>query len=95
MQLQADKGDKSSAALGPKSFTHSPPTIFCRFDETGNAWRCECTFTIVGKDGMVLDSGTAPANLRRLPLQGMEMVGQPLTEVPVWVPLQREATPAL
>jgi len=63
-------------------------------DETGDAWTCECTFTVVGADGTVLDSGSAPASGRRLPLQGMDLVGQALDEVPVWAPLQPEATPA-
>ncbi len=61
-------------------------------DATGNAWACECTFTVVGADGTVLDSGSAPANARRLPVQGMDLVGQALAEVPVWVPVTA-ATP--
>ena len=28
-------------------------------DETGDAWTCDCTFTVVGADGTVLDSGSA------------------------------------
>ena len=63
-------------------------------DETGDAWTCACTFTVVGADGTVLDSGSAPANGRRLPLQGEDQVGQPLAEVQAWVPLQPESTPA-
>lgn len=55
-------------------------------DATGDAWTCECTFTVVSAAGMVLDSSSAPANARRLPVQGMDLVGQTLTEVPVWVP---------
>jgi hypothetical protein len=53
-------------------------------DETGDAWTCECTFTLVGADGAVLDSGSAPASGRRLPLQGVDMIGQPMTEIPNW-----------
>ncbi len=63
-------------------------------DETGDAWTCECTFTVVDADGTVLDSGSAPANARRLPLQGMDLVGSPLSEVPVWIPVAPGATPA-
>lgn len=63
-------------------------------DETGDAWTCDCTFTMVGADGTVLDSGSAPASARRLPLQAMDMVGSPLSEVPVWIPVAPEATPA-
>ena len=75
--------------VGRYIIVRGPHTV----DETGDAWTCQCTFTVVSADGTVLDSGDAPASGRRLPLQGMEMVGQPLTEVPVWVPLQPEATP--
>lgn len=63
-------------------------------DETGDAWTCECTFTVVGADGTVLDSGSAPASARRLPLQGMDMVGSPLAEMPIWAPVMPEATPS-
>ena len=77
------------AGVGRYVIVRGPHTV----DETGDAWTCECTFTVVGADGTVLDSGSAPASGRRLPLQGMDMVGQPLDEVPVWVPLQPEATP--
>jgi hypothetical protein len=62
-------------------------------DATGDGWTCECTFTVVGADGTVLDSGDAPASGRRLPLQGQDQVGSPLTEVPAWVPVLPEATP--
>ena len=64
-------------------------------DETGNSWTCDdCTFTVVSADGTVLDSGTAPASATRLPVQGPEAVGTPLTEVPTWMPAQpMEATP--
>lgn len=65
-------------------------------DETGNRWTCDdCSFTVVSADGMVLDSGTAPAAASRLPVQGPEAVGTPLTEVPTWVPAPpMDATPA-
>jgi hypothetical protein len=76
--------------VGRYVIVRGPHTV----DETGDAWTCECTFTVVGADGTVLDSGSAPASGRRLPLQGKDMVGQALAEVPVWVPLQPEATPA-
>jgi hypothetical protein len=75
--------------VGGYVIVRGPHTV----DETGDAWTCECTFTVVSADGTVLDSGSAPASGQRLPLQGMDLVGQPLTEVPVWVPLQPEATP--
>ncbi len=63
-------------------------------DESGNAWTCACTFTVVGADGTVLDSGDAPASAVRLPVQGPEAVGTSLSEVPVWMPIQPDATPA-
>jgi hypothetical protein len=63
-------------------------------DETGDAWTCDCTFTIVGADGAVRDSGSAPASGTRLPLQGMDLVGSPLPEVPIWTPVISESTPA-
>jgi len=63
-------------------------------DATGDAWTCECTFTVVGADGTVLDSGLAPASAQRLPLQGPEAVGTALSEVPTWTPLMPDgATP--
>lgn len=55
-----------------------------RVDASGEAWTCACTFTVVGADGRVLDSGDAPASARRMPLQGPEMAGQPLGEFPAW-----------
>jgi hypothetical protein len=55
-------------------------------DETGDAWTCECTFTVVGADGTVLDSGVAPASARRLPLEGVEMAGSPLAGLAPWTP---------
>ena len=75
--------------VGRYVIVRGPHTV----DETGDAWTCECTFTVVGADGTVLDSGSAPASGRRLPLQGMDMVGQALAEVPVWIPVMPEATP--
>jgi hypothetical protein len=74
--------------IGRYVIVRGPHTV----DETGDAWTCECTFTVVSADGTVLDSGSAPASGRRLPLQGMEMVGQALAEVPVWIPVTA-ATP--
>jgi hypothetical protein len=74
--------------VGRYVIVRGPHTV----DETGDAWTCECTFTVVGADGTVLDSGSAPASARRLPLQGMDLVGQPLAEVPVWIPVMA-ATP--
>jgi hypothetical protein len=64
-------------------------------DETGARWTCDdCTYTVVNSDGEVLDSGTAPASATRMPVQGPEAVGTPLSEVPVWMPMPpAEATP--
>lgn len=53
-------------------------------DATGDAWTCECTVTVVAADGAVLDSLVDPASAERLPIQGPEMAGDPLAEVPVW-----------
>jgi hypothetical protein len=74
--------------VGRYIIVRGPHTV----DETGDAWTCECTFTVVSADGTVLDSGPAPASARRLPLQGMEEMGQPLAEVPIWSPVTA-ATP--
>lgn len=63
-------------------------------DATGDAWTCACTFTVVGADGTVLDSGDAPASARRLRVQGPEMVGMALAEVPTWTSALVAATPA-
>jgi hypothetical protein len=63
-------------------------------DESGDAWTCDCTFTIVGADGNLLDSGRAPATGTRLPLQGVDMMGQPLAEVPTWKSALAVATPS-
>jgi hypothetical protein len=64
-------------------------------DDTGNRWTCDdCSFTVVAADGTVLDSGTAPASAVRLPMQGPDMVGTPLSEMPTWTPLQPEGIPA-
>ena len=76
--------------VGGYIIVRGPHTV----DESGDAWTCECTFTVVSADGTVLDSGDAPASGRRLPLQGRDQVGSPLAEVPVWVPVMAEATPA-
>lgn len=63
-------------------------------DETGNRWTCDdCAYTVVGADGTVLDSGTAPASAVRMPVQGPDDVGNPLEEVPAWMPVQPDATP--
>lgn len=63
-------------------------------DASGDAWTCDCTFTVVGADGTVLDSGVAPASGRRLPLEGVDMAGKPLAEIQTWAPALAEATPA-
>lgn len=77
------------AGIGSYIVVRGPHTV----DATGNTWTCECTFTVVGADGKVLDSGSAPASGHRLPLQGTDLVGQAVMEVPVWVPVM-DATPA-
>jgi hypothetical protein len=63
-------------------------------DATGDTWNCDCTFTVVGADGTVLDSGSAPASGHRIPVQGVDMAGQGLSEMPVWAPAMADATPA-
>ena len=62
-------------------------------EATGDTWTCDCTFTIVGADGTVLDSGSAPARAHRIPVQGVDMAGQGLTEMPIWAPIVVDATP--
>jgi len=82
----SDSGGEGSYVL-----VRGPHTV----DASGDAWTCACTFTLVAADGTVLDSGDAPANARRLPLQGPEAVGTALEEVPVWTPVMPDAaTPA-
>jgi hypothetical protein len=61
-------------------------------DETGNAWTCDCTFTIVAPDGSVVTSGTATAHATRLPIEMADAAGMPLAGFPTWTPA--EATPA-
>ena len=63
-------------------------------DETGDAWTCECTVTIVGADGAVRDAIRTQATGSRIPIQGPEMIGTPLDEVFTWTPPQPMATPA-
>lgn len=63
-------------------------------DATGDAWTCDCTFTVIGSDGTVLDSGSAPASGHRIPVQGVDMAGQGLPGMPVWAPALADATPA-
>ncbi|MCA9863589.1 MAG: hypothetical protein R2853_15860 [Thermomicrobiales bacterium] len=64
-------------------------------DESGNAWTCPCTFTVVSPDGTVLASGSATAHATRLPVETADAVGQTLPGVPVWTPAApAEATPA-
>ena len=62
-------------------------------DETGNAWSCDCTFTIVAPDGSVVASGMATAHATRLPIESADAVGSPLAGFPTWTPAT-EATPA-
>jgi hypothetical protein len=63
-------------------------------DDTGDAWTCPCTFTVVAPDGTVLDSGSATARGTRLPVESVEAVGQPLAGFPTWAPaVMAESTP--
>ena len=41
--------------VGGYVIVRGPHTV----DDTGDAWTCDCTFTVVGADGTVLDSGSA------------------------------------
>ena len=80
-----------SGGEGSYVVVRGPHTV----DASGDAWTCACTFTLVAADGTVLDSGDAPANARRLPLQGPEQTGTALEEVPIWHPAMPDAaTPA-
>jgi hypothetical protein len=62
-------------------------------DETGNAWTCDCAFTVVAPDGSVLTTGTATAHATRLPVESVDQAGMPLAGFPTWVPAA-DATPA-
>jgi hypothetical protein len=55
-------------------------------DESGNAWTCACTFTVVAPDGTVLTSGMATAHAVRLPVETAESSGMPLAGFPAWSP---------
>jgi hypothetical protein len=55
-------------------------------DESGDAWTCPCTFTVVAPDGTVLTSGTATAHATRLPVESADAVGKPLPGFPAWAP---------
>lgn len=55
-------------------------------DASGDIWTCDCTFTVVGADGSVLDAGSAPAVAHRIPVQGVDLAGQGLTDMPIWTP---------
>jgi hypothetical protein len=61
-------------------------------DASGDAWTCECTVTIVGADGAVQQALHTQATGQRIPLEGPEMIGTPLAEMPTWVSLMA-ATP--
>lgn len=63
-------------------------------DESGAAWTCPCTFTVVAADGTVLDSGTANAHGARLPNEPVSNIGMPLAGFPTWAPAISDATPA-
>lgn len=57
-------------------------------EPTGNRWRCDdCTLSVIGADGTVIDSGSAPAQAYRIPSQGAEHAGQGLADMPRWVPV--------
>ena len=66
---------------------------FHQVDETGNAWTCECTFTLVAPDGSVVTSGSATAHATRLPVESVDAAGSTLPDFPTWVPADA-ATPA-
>lgn len=55
-------------------------------NETGDAWTCECTITVVGANGTVLESWVEPASARRLPMESVEMAGSPLAGLAPWTP---------
>jgi hypothetical protein len=61
-------------------------------DASRDVWTCDCTFTVVGADGTVLDSGSAPAMAHRIPVQGVDLAGQGLADMPRWAP-EMAATP--
>jgi hypothetical protein len=63
-------------------------------DESGDAWSCDCTFTIVAPDGSVVTSGSATAHATRLPVETADSAGMPLTGFPTWSPPAPKATPA-
>ena len=64
-------------------------------DESGDAWTCPCTFTVVAPGGTVLTSGSATAHATRLPIETADAVGKPLPGFPTWMPeAPAAATPA-
>ncbi len=63
-------------------------------DGSGNTWTSDYSWTIVGPDGTVLDSGEATARGTRLVVESMDMAGQPLSTMHTWVPpMTAGATP--
>ncbi len=62
-------------------------------DSTGDAWTCECTFTVVGPNGETVASGTATAHATRLPIESVDAAGMPLVGFPTWTPASADATP--
>ncbi|MFT4037746.1 MAG: hypothetical protein QM692_06170 [Thermomicrobiales bacterium] len=55
-------------------------------DATGDAWACDCTFTVVAPGGAVLDSGRAEAHAVRLPIEQSDVAGKSLAGFPMWAP---------
>ena len=65
------------------------------FDASGDAFSQLYATTIVAADGTVLEaSPLTESRAQRLPLIGEDGIGQPLTQMPVWVPAPTtDATP--
>src|SRR4051794_33203452 len=63
-------------------------------DASGDAWTCECTVTIVGADGTVQQALHTQATGKRIPIEGPELIGKPLSVMPAWVsPFAATPTP--
>jgi hypothetical protein len=62
-------------------------------EAAGDTFTAPYSFTLVGADGTVLDSGTGVVTATRLPVEAAETAGTPIAAVPTWVPAPPEDGP--